>query len=250
MENNNLPDNLIDDFIMGLLNKEEDKQFRQGLQKDNKLAERVKIRRDVINGIEAFGRKDLKNQLKVIHKEVIGQKASPAKRRSLLPYLAAAASILILVMAVAYLMNQGGVPNSQELYASYFKPYDISGAQRSEGNEQLIQLEKLYANQKYAEALPLLEIQLNADETKSSDLLLAAGISNLELNQSEKALSYFNRITAKGDFNFEDEVRWYSALAYLKQDDITKAKELLEILSGDASADHSKEAKRLLDQLK
>ena len=197
MESNKLPDNLIDDFIMGLLNKKDDQSFRQRLEIDIELAERVKLRREMISGVEAFGRKIFKQELRNIHEEVITQKTAPAKKRNLMPYLLAAASVLVLVVALLWMTKGSGTQSPEELYATYFKAPNISIAQRDNGNEQLLTLEQLYKNQSYQEALPLFEIQLK--NTPTSNLLLGTGISYLELNQPEKALSYFKQITDRGD---------------------------------------------------
>ena len=240
MENDKLTDQLIDEFIMGLLNKKDDRAFRQRMEMDLDLAEQVKLRREIISGVEAFGRKTFKQELKDIHTEVIDQKASPAKRRSLLPYIAAAASVLVLVIALYWMMNDNGKISPEEIYIAAFKAPDISIAQRAEGNEQLLTLEQLYKNKDYQAALPLFEAELK--NTPTSNLLLGAGIAALESDQVEKALSYFKQITEKGDFNFENEVSWYSGLAYLKLGDVDEAKNALRPLVVVERADHHEEA--------
>lgn len=249
MENNKLPEKLIDDFIMGLLNKEDDRSFRQRLQKEPALAKEVTLRREMISGLEAFGRKDLKEELKNIHEEVIGQNKQPAKRRSLFPYIAAAASVLVLFVALSWFMNRNTVQSPQQLYASYFEPYDISGMPR-EGNEELIiRMKQLYANGKYREALPLLEAEREKPSARYSELSLAIGIAYLEEDQPEKAAQNFDLIIINEDFTFEDEWRWYSALALLKLGNIERAKDLLEPLVKNKGADHQKEARELFVKL-
>ncbi len=249
MDNNKLPEEKIDDFIMGLLNKEDDKLFRKRLQNEPALAEQVTLRREMISGLEAFGRKDLKEELKGIHQEVVGRKEPIAKRRSLFPYIAAAASVLILLVALSWLMNRNTVQTTQDLYASHFEPYDISGVKRDGNEEAIIIMKQLYTDGKYSEVLPLLEAELEKPEAKFSELSMAIGISNLEQGQPEKAIKSFEKITLRGDSTFANEVSWYTALAYLKLEDVEKAIALLDPLAKDTGADHHEEAKELLKKL-
>ena len=94
--------NAIDDYLMGRLNNTDRMLFLQELEKDADLAGAVKLRQELLNGVEAFGRQTLKNQLKEIHQEVIRPQEAPAKSRRLLPYLMVAASILFLFFAPAF----------------------------------------------------------------------------------------------------------------------------------------------------
>ena len=91
----------LDDYFMGRLNEEDRLLFQQELEKDTDLAKEVNLRRTLMEGMEAFGRRSLKEELQGIHEEVIVKKqATPAKRRRLLPYIAAAASVLLLIGSV------------------------------------------------------------------------------------------------------------------------------------------------------
>ncbi len=240
-------DKQIDDFILGLLSEHEEQSFRQDLKTNMELAAQVDLRREMINGIEAFGRKAFKEELIEIHKEVIDNRQEKGKRRSLFPYIAAAASVLILIVALFYLMDGNGAQSPNAIVDRFFEISDISIAQRDNGDEKLLTLEKLFNDKKYRDALPLFEEQLNINPT--SNLLLGAGIAYLKLDQAQKALSYFEQITAKKDFNFENEVSWYSALAYLKLEDIVSAKKALQALVEDKQADHHEDATKLLEIL-
>jgi len=237
---------------MGRLNKKDKNAFELKLKNNADLAGEVKLRREMISGLEAYGRQSLKDELKVIHKAVIrptGATAPAQKRRRFLPFIAAAASILILVFALFKFNDKAVSQNPDDLYASYFTPYELTVGERSTGVEEIIQMKQLFNDEKYSEALPLLNAQLATLNPKPSNLLLAAGIAQLESGHPEKALEHFQEITANKDFNFEDEVSWYSALAYLKMKDINAARKSLSPLTSDASADHHKKAKILLRKL-
>ncbi len=249
MENNNSKDQKIDDFIMGLLSKENQQKLEDQMDKDASFAEEVKLQQDVIEGIKIYSRKDFKSKLDVIEKEFVGKKPAKHKRRSLFPILVAAASILVLVFALYWVYDQGSQQTNQELYAAYFEPYDISNDQRTTSDEEIVKIKSLYKSGEYSEVLPLLERQITSPVNTPTYLLLAAGISHLELNQPSKALMYFNQISEKKDFNFEDKVQWYTALAYLKLEDPIASKKLLKDLANDPKADHYEDAKKLLKKI-
>ncbi len=249
MEKNKFIDS-IDDYLMGRLDNTDRMLFLKELEQDADLAGAVKLRQELLNGVEAFGRQNLKDQLKEIHQEVIPSQKTPAKRRRLLPYLMVAASILLLVFALSRFLQEPAIKSTPELYAAYFSPYDIPSSQRNATNELDLQIADLYNNKKYSMVLPLLEEKLASLNPQPSNLLLAKGIALLETNQAEKALLSFQQITTNKDFNFEDEVTWYSALAYLKMDDAVTAQLLIEPLASKPNADHHAKAKQLLNELK
>jgi len=241
---------LIDDYILGLLNEEELNLFEEKLKTDEKFVAQLNMRKGIINGIEAFGRQNLKEELKNIHQEVISQKVEkPAKERRLIPYIAVAATISILVIALFWLLNFDSNPSHNDLYSQYFAPYTLSIAQRSDNKEVDIKISQLYNDKKYKEVIPLLKTKLQPLAPKPSSLLLATGIAHLEIGQAKDALKYFNQITANEDFNFENEVQWYSALAYLKLGDIKLCKKQLQSLVNDPKADHHQTAKELIEKL-
>ena len=231
---------------MERLNKEDANAIRQRMQTDTQLAEAVKLRREMIYGVEAFGRKALKEQLKGIHEEVIHQPAPTAKRRPLFPILAAVAAVLLLLLMLPWLID-GDAQSPDELYAAYFEHHLISLAQRDAVDPNLLTLEKLYNDKNYQDALDLFETYLNG--SIASNLLLGAGISYLETGQPEKARPLFNQIIDSKDFNYADQARWYGALAALKLNDATSAKSFLQPLVEDKSADHHEEAMELLRKL-
>lgn len=238
----------IDDYIFGTLSEQEHQLFQKRLEAEPELAEQVKIQQALKSGVEAFGRKTLKTELQGMHEEVVGLQPEPAKRRSLRSMLIAAASFLLLISAMLWLFAGPG-DDQEGLYATYFKAYDLSTTQRSKANEALINIEQLYQDEKYAVALPLIQAHVDSLSPAPSSWLLAAGICQLELDRPQEALQFFQKISAQQDFNFRDEVSWFSALAYLKAGELDKTKKALEALVVDERADHHEEALDLLEAL-
>lgn len=240
---------LIDDYIFNRLNAQAAAQFEERMKTNTDIAKQVQLRLEMKSGIEAFGRKDLKNLLQDIHQEVVPTQTI-AKRRSLMPYLAVVAVALVLITALAWLF--GGNKQAQTpgaLYAAYFKPYQLSENQRSTTDPALFEIEGLYNTGKYEQALPLIKAHLDTASQQASSWLLAAGISALETGDTQQALGFFEKIKQNQDFNFVDEVNWYTALTHLKAGDIAASKTALQVILADKSADHYKEAQELLEKI-
>ncbi len=244
-------DQWIDDYLLGRLDKGSEQQFRKRLEGDEAFAKLVALRKEMQEGIEAFGRKDLKETLKNIHQEVTSTPVKAKNKNSLLSLIAVVLIITFLAGLAWWWMNANKKQASspEQLYLAYFEPYLLTDIRRSDSKEALFRLQELYNEQKYTEALPLIQGHLDSLVNQPSDWLLAAGISALELNKTGEALRYFEQITNNGDFNFKDEVHWYRALAYLKSGDPEKAGVTLQSLLEDKSADHHKEAVELMEKL-
>lgn len=250
MDKLNFTDEQMDQFLMGRLTQEYKNKFDQALSSDQALRLRFKELSTLVQGIDAFHAHDLKARLKKIHQDNFDQSKLKvaAKRRSLLPWMAAAATIALLLVAVMWMNNNSGM-SSDKLFASNFEPYELSMSQRSDnGNTRLIELEQLYKNGQYEEAVPIFESLISQNE-QDIHLKLGAGIAELALDRPKAALAYFEAIIQSGDFLFEDHAVWYSALAYLKMEKQEEAQRFLQKLSTDTEADHHQEAIELLEQL-
>ncbi len=250
MEDNKWLLEKIDDFILGKLDTDTAQIFREALQKDDKLMEELNIRKAIYDGLETHRRRNLRLHIKGIHKEMLEElmPQTGAKKRVLWPYWAAA-SIVIFAIAFAWWFKSSQPQNPEDLYFAYFEPYDASLMQRTQNDTALLLISNLYKNKKYKQVLPLMEAQLNNPAAASSTLILATGITYLELDQPRKALDLFEQIDGRGDFNFADEVKWYSALAYLKAGEMDRSKTYLQQLSSNKKNKYYKNAKELLNDL-
>ena len=247
MDQPNYTDQQIDDFIMGLLDEKEKALFNKELASNNELAIRLEDRRVLIKGIEEYHSLELKHKLKNIHSKVFDSAPmQTARRRSLIPWIAAAATIALLIVALLWMNNSKAT--SEQLYASNFKPFELSFTQRDDVDTQLLQLEVLYDNGQYEEAIPIFESKIR-ESNNPGQLQLGIGISKMAVGQNEAALQHFDIILKSGDLLFKDHAIWYSALTYLKMDDREQAKRFLQQLVEDREADHHGEAVKLLEEM-
>ena len=242
-------ENLIERYLLNLLSEEEKQSFEKRLKTDKTLAQEVFLQKEIIEDIEGIGRLELKSQLKNIHTELYPKKSETKGGSRIFILRVAAAAIFIGVLVGAWWMMQQG-PSNQELFTENFEPYALSLNQRSDTDEVFYQIENHYFNKNYEQVIPLLEGVLDQSEQKSSQLQLGLGISYMQSGKSQEAINQFKTIISKNDFNFEDEARWYLALAYLKTNNITNAREALSVLASESDRDHHEEAKKILSSLK
>jgi len=255
MAKSNFTDEQIDDYIMGRFDEKNKSKFELAMSSDAGLMARLKERKEFILGIEAYHETAFKDKLKNIHKTAFGETTiankpgtAPAKQRSLMPWIAAVASIAALLIFVFMCFNDSAM-TPEKLYAANFEHYELSLIQRDETNTELLRLDDLYSQRNYKEALPIFESMIKATEN-ASQLQLGLGISKMELGQTTEALLHFKSILDSGDLLYKDQANWYSALAHIKNNDLEKAQVFLQQLTADQNADHYDEAEQLLRQLK
>lgn len=239
---------LIDLYLLNLLSPEEKASFEQRLEKDESLKKEFLIQKEAIDNIEGFGRMELKSKLKKIHdKEFKNENGGSSNIRFLISRLAVAVAFIGLI-SLGWLWFQQS-PSTSKLYADNFEAYELSLNQRSGIDDIYNQIETLYANGEFQKVIPLFEETLKKDNNRSSQLLLGLGISNMQTDNPENAIPYFEEILAKKDFNFEDESNWYLGLTYLKINDFSNAKKHFEILASKKEKDHHEQSKYILSKL-
>jgi hypothetical protein len=138
----------------------------------------------------------------------------------------------IIILALGFWGLFGSNPTTDDLFAEYYKPYDvIDGQTRSykQTNDKFIEIARLYENGQFSDAAKQLD-EMIAKDNNSPKILLIYGITQIEQHKYQNAINSFNEIV-KDDGEFSIEAKWYVALCYLKIKDINKAKALLVELS-------------------
>lgn len=235
---------------------EQDGFFDQGIEKK------------LIQGLQLEGEKELLQTIEQVdnnlEKEGFFASSKRKNTTSFIRLFAAAASI-VFVLSLAWYYSNNSAVNYQQEYAAVFEPYNnsLSEAVNLELSEQgfggnpdkealkgiLIAME-VYDNKKYAQAIPLLQ---KCMETKPSDvyqnqIALYLGLSYLESNEPQKAITEFQSLIAKKEAN-QGLVQWYLALAFLKAERIKAAKTILSELQKVKENPYQKKASALLQKL-
>lgn len=242
---------LIERYFENDLSEQELEALQQRLLDDPRFAEAFQLEKDLLEGIEAFGNEQLREQLEAMHveetreigptngqvieepgdtspfepKPVDGKVVKMVDRRW---WLAAAVLAIGLLARWFFAENK---PTTDQLYA-IFAQHEFDFTEMGTNDELLPRAEQLLKAKNYADALPLLETYLT---TNPDDNLvkMAKGKSLLEMGRFKEALDVFGGI-AQANPVLADEAIWYQALTYLKQGDVENCRKSLETISSNS----------------
>lgn len=158
-------------------------------------------------------------------------------KKSFYLFVAAVASIVLIVLSVFVLLNR---EVEESLFSSYYKPYQIM-ILRHQDTRQRPEVTNLYLMERYEDVINVLE-----GEDQLTDLqLIIVGCSYIEANNYDLAYLAFEQIDSNS--SYLDIARWYKSLLHIKKDEKDEAKLLLKELT--ASGRYSKVAMKLLNDL-
>ncbi|MEO1516796.1 MAG: tetratricopeptide repeat protein [Bacteroidota bacterium] len=233
----------IEAYLLGQLNEADKTAFDQQIQADKELAQEVQVQRLLLEQVETLGALDMKERLQGIQQQVRKEEINHRRRYWIFATAAAVLALLLYVFLGPSLQNT----STEQIYASHYEPYQLSFGSRAGGNEQaLIQAGSLYTQQRYEQALPLIE-QLLESEPDNSRLLLAKGICYMESKDFGKALNTFQQLIDRNDSFYLQQALWYSALAHLQLGNAIDARKLLERMQGSTENFKKKESREILE---
>ncbi len=146
-----------------------------------------------------------------------------------------------------FIFQKNNAFDEQAIYAANFKPLtQPDGIVRGENDSTLENKAiELYEKEDYFGAVKQYEklVALDPDNIKNN---LFLGISLMATNQHKKAIDILSNITFIDEFNFD--IKWYLALAYLKNKDISNAQKNLLLLSKEDNY-YQNQAKEILEKV-
>jgi len=226
----------IEKYLAGELRGKELQDFEIEMQNNTFLRKEIELHKEVANAVTEQDIMDFRRSVKTVIKNTIpGKSEKPIFRWR---YVGIAASIAI-VMFIGIKYAPFNKQSTQELYSSYYTPYEnlISGRGDESLNDSIAIVMVYYDQQKYDQVVKL----LNTMNMHNKPLLeLYKGISYLNIDEIEKAHSIFGGLITS-DNSFRLDALWYNALAYLKEGDRKNSKMLLEEII--AISEHSKNAR-------
>lgn len=202
-------------------------------------------------GYEAFltgeKGKSIADSIKNAENQYFKNKSSSGPKLLWIRYAAAIAAILVIAFLVISQFDTH--INSKDLYASYKNWDELPSLTLRDGNTELATAEKLFRQQKYAEALEVFTTyQSKNTKELNPQVLIYTGIAQLELNQYKAALHSFEQLLQSNTLD-APKAQWYLALTYLKMDNLSKTKEALKIISKNPKNSHYNNANELLRKL-
>jgi len=254
---------IIDKYIKGTLSGEDFKSFEKELLSDPQLAEEVKLQREIDEALKEKDVMELHAQLngifenikeEITNKEAVPKaieiKTRPKYIFNIKWQYAAAAGVAAFVGISGIFYITMRPAQNDRLYVQYFKPYDApsivrSGTAISEDNYQRAMNE--YNSGNYKQAFEMLD-KLSADDPTDMSVLFFKGISAMELNKLEDALTLFKKIISNKSSLYTESAEWYQALCLLKKNNKTEAVILFgKIAFGNSY--YKNEAKKILEKI-
>lgn len=240
---------LLDDYFNGLLSPENARAVEMRAASDAAFGREFDLRREM----EAFPRRAAKrlalsDTLTVVgadyFQEIVPEKSGDRVRMSArvtrLRWLAAAASLALVAIAVWFFTSTG-----RPSYRQYAQHAPLSLTVRGAAEQAAAAAESAFQAKDYAAALSNLD-RLLAEQPGDPTALLYRGICLIELDRTADARALLMPM-ASSDTALRSEAAWYVALSFLKDKNTAACKtELQKIVPGDARYE---QAQQLLKKL-
>lgn len=166
-----------------------------------------------------------------------------------MPVIAKVAAAVILLVSIGSTVYWLIQPNRNDLLEKELRvAYNVPMLTRGDGASTLDKAFQLYAEREYEKAAQQFQISWQNDSTQSIALFYG-GLSLLYADKEQEALVLLQHSTLKSS-RFEQQAKWYSALALMKSGNQEAAKELLNDMANRETDFKAKEARVFLETLK
>ncbi len=250
---------IIEKYLDGTLSDEEKKEFTEYLEKDSEFKELLQLHAEANRAIGDDAFFILKEKLNRAYQLYETESHSLSEIENKLHkgfnklnrrILSLAATFLLITASVlAWYLFYNSDTRGDKLFADYYTLYDPDIIYRSfeKSNDTWQDALLLYKEHKWQLADSLFSIILNSDSTDTAALFYS-GITDIELNQLERAIDKLQKIINIGDSGYVIHARWYLALLYCKQNETDNARKMLQPLVSENNY-YSKKVRSLLSRL-
>ena len=246
---------LIERYFEGDLNDKELELFQDLLENDPEFSKTFHVEKDIVEGIQAAGNIALRKKLNHIHKNKIESKSEPttAKRIVFMRRVRMLAAVIVMAIIAGVAIQQIKQGSFEErTFMAYYETPSFEDISRGETVEQDALLKS--AQEKFdAKEFKIAFIELDnflEQNPGNENVLLMKGICQLETKDFEGAITSFQAIpSTSGKF---DIATWYLGLSYLRQKNLSAAKnEFSKFSDGTVSSTPKRKAKavKLLETL-
>jgi len=231
-------------------------RFRSGEISETDFTQRIESNADLKQEFERH-QKDLQ-VIRSAAKEQLRKKVLTAlekhKKKSATVFLLKrvmqiAAVFAFLAAAIFLIQNMNQPKSGSDLFANHFVLPDAAGernanAQSDIWNEAMIN----YSNQDFKKTIELLSPLVKQDGFPFANRgNLYVGLSQLMLNENQKALEKFDTIDVES--SYIQDAEWFRALVLLKMENIVEAKKILQKIVAQPRHYKNKEAVEILDNI-
>lgn len=218
-------DERIERFLKGEMASDEESDFKQELRYDDELRSRAMAMAALVKGVKTkYKEQDERIIAEIKQTDGLEVTNTPKRRTSKkILWISGIAAMLVVAFGL-YFIERKDPTNS--LFDDYYTEYSpAKGVRGIEDSVVVAELDKLYADV--------------ADDKTAKKAMVRLEELYSELD---------NDITYR---MYENDIAWYLALAYIKNDKIDKAKIVLEkIIADNPETPISEKAKKLLNEIK
>ncbi|MBN1970967.1 MAG: tetratricopeptide repeat protein [Candidatus Delongbacteria bacterium] len=252
---------IIEKYLLGKLDETEKTEFEKQIATDDLLKEQLNIHREIHNQISSRAfvntqiqsargeTEELKSglddavvqQIKsraFVDKQIESANAASTKNKTV-KIVRIAMAIAAVFIGLVFIQNLAQNRQMENLFAENFDTENIQlfengkyrGAYHEENpNPLLNKAATAYENENYAEAEETF-IQLTQKYPDNNDYKFYLAITQLQNSKTKESINTFSALyQLDNDFAYYEETRWYMALAFVKQNKKTKAKNILKEL--------------------
>jgi len=237
----------IEQYRFGPMSESERVKFEQDLIENPKLNHEFQLDIEIEDSLKQYDIIDLRRKLfKAMNEEKLKVKVPVSKSYHSKWYMVAASiTFLVLLGGAFHLMNPVKYTNNT-LFEMYYSGENAHSLTRSAGNTNDEAMTK-YREGDFNSALVLFNEILDKDPSNIY-VRYYTGLASIETKQNEKAITEFKYIIDQKNNLFVENAQWYLALTYLRNNQMTDAKDLL-VQINNSSNPHNKEAAQILKRI-
>lgn len=239
----------IDNYVDRELDEAEIRQFEEELKTNPQLAMEYRLELDINKALAEEDLIDLRAKCREAQEEMkySGKKLGKVVQFTRKYWYAAASVLLIaLVAGSLILLNPGGY-STEKLFKMYYKSGETVGISRS-GNANMVEALRFFSRNDYKTADELFD-KILANDPQNIAVKYYSGISNIETENFQKAISMFESIISSGNNLYVENAQWYLGLSQLASGQIEQARKTFNTISATPGHYYNQDAKSILEKL-
>lgn len=220
-------DLLIENYLLGNLSSEEERDFLAQVKNDPELEERLQHHQRIQRVID-------EDPMITAFEKVVGEVVRDNREPSFRIYWGIAASVVIAVGLSLFAINYFSAPDlsSKQLAQAYFEPLSDAMTSRDEGDSLTSRAMTFYNQGDFKGAIPILE-QLVLTKEPFAELYLA--VAYMGVGDYVAAQTIWEKLSVD-DPIYPNTILWYAALTDLALDNQEHARQkFLVLANGDSS---------------
>ena len=228
----------IEKYLNQQLSDAESLEMEKEIETNPEIADEFQSQLMVHYGIWREAHLAQKSQLK---KRFPSQVAAYNRRRSIRLWISGAAILLILMVSAIFIFSNKTL-TPEEQFVAYFNPLPAPESKSAASLSFFEQGNRAYNQQNYVQAIDLYKKSGTEGEAhKPGERAKYLALSYLAMGQASEAIVVFQDIQPQ-----TETIEWYLALAYIKNNQLLEARQLIEKISTDKEHHYHSHATEIL----